>query len=122
MQAFKDWKIYLHMLIAFGVVTPLYSVSLFLPTIIKNMGYRNNTAQLMSAPPYVSACLCTILGSYAADKLKKRGVFVLGFDLIAISGFIMLLASDKPHVQYGGSFLAAAGKILDMSLFCLPDV
>jgi len=121
MQAFKDWKIYLHMLIALGVVTPLYSISLFLPTIIKNMGYKNNTAQLMSAPPYVSACLCTILASYVADKVRQRGVFILGFDVIAISGFIMLLASDKPHVQYGGSFLAAAGRTPNLPLFYVTN-
>ena len=32
MDAFKDWKIYVHMLITIGIYTPLYSVSLFLPT------------------------------------------------------------------------------------------
>jgi len=98
------------MLIAVGVVTPLYSISLFLPTIIKDMGYKNNTAQLMSAPPYITACVCTILASYFADKVKQRGVFVLGSDVVAISGFVMLLASNRPHVKYGGSFLAASGR------------
>lgn len=32
MDAFKDWKIWLHMLITIGIYTPLYSISLFLPT------------------------------------------------------------------------------------------
>ncbi len=31
-DAFKDWKIYVHMLITIGIYTPLYSISLFLPT------------------------------------------------------------------------------------------
>jgi len=38
-DAFKDWKIYVHMLITIGIYTPLYSISLFLPTIVRNMGY-----------------------------------------------------------------------------------
>jgi MFS family permease len=51
-DAFKDWKIYVHMLITIGIYTPLYSISLFLPTIIKNMGYSAETSQLMTVPPY----------------------------------------------------------------------
>jgi len=31
-DALKDWKIYVHMLITIGIYTPLYSISLFLPT------------------------------------------------------------------------------------------
>jgi len=31
-DALKDWKIYIHMLITIGIYTPLYSISLFLPT------------------------------------------------------------------------------------------
>jgi len=45
-HAIKDWKIYVHMIITMGIYTPLYSFSLFLPTIIKTLGYTNNTAQL----------------------------------------------------------------------------
>lgn len=59
-DALKDWKIYVHMLNTIGICTPLYSVSLFLPTIIKVIGngqYSANTAQLLSVPPYVVAYL-----------------------------------------------------------------
>lgn len=34
LDAFKDWKIYVHMLITIGIYTPLYSISLFLPTYV----------------------------------------------------------------------------------------
>lgn len=34
-HAFQDWKIWAHMFITFGIFTPLYSFSLFLPTIVK---------------------------------------------------------------------------------------
>ncbi|TAQ86413.1 hypothetical protein B7494_g5265 [Chlorociboria aeruginascens] len=108
-QAFRDWKIWVNMLIACGIFTALYSISLFLPTIIKDLGYSNNTAQLMTVPPYVLACMLTIGGSYAADKVKQRGIFLLVFELLAIAGFVMLLASDEPHIKYVGTFLAAGG-------------
>jgi hypothetical protein len=73
------------------------------------MGYTANEAQLMSVPPYVCACIFTIGASYYADKIRKRGVFLLAFQLIGIAGFSMLLASPKPNIQYAGTVLAAIG-------------
>src|SRR5271169_6439493 len=41
-HAIKDWKIWVHMFITIGVYTPLYSISLFLPTIVSSLGFSNN--------------------------------------------------------------------------------
>jgi cyanate permease len=109
-QAITDWKIYVHMVICMAGFCPIYSFSLFLPTIIKNMGYTANQAQLMSVPPYVVACFFTIAASFLADKFRTRGIFMLGFQLIAVTGFAMLAGSDKSHIQYGGTVLAAIGR------------
>jgi hypothetical protein len=108
-HALKDWKIYVHMLITIGIYTPLYSMSLFMPTIVKAMGYSNETSQLMTVPPYVVACLFTIGAGYAADKAKQRGIFMLAFEALGIIGFVMLVSTSNPHVQYVGTFLAASG-------------
>lgn len=89
---------------------PVYSFSLFLPTIIKNMGYSANNAQLMSVPPYVFACAFTIGGSYLADRRGQRGVFLLGFQLVAILGVTLLAASENTTIQYTGTVLAAVGE------------
>jgi hypothetical protein len=98
------------MLICMSGFCPIYSFALFLPTIIKNMGYTANNAQLMSVPPYVCACFFTILASYVADRYRKRGVFLLGFQLVAILGFGMLAGSGKSHIQYTGTVFAAIGE------------
>lgn len=108
-HALKDWKIWVHMFITIGIYTPLYSFSLFLPTIIKAMGYTNNESQLMSVPPYVVACLCTITGGYLADRTRKRGPFMIFFCVIALIGYAMLISTDAPKVQYAGVFFAASG-------------
>lgn len=73
------------------------------------MGYSANDAQLMSVPPYVCACFFTIAASWYADRVRKRGIFMLGFQLIAIAGFSMLAGTAKPRVQYAGTILAAIG-------------
>lgn len=109
------------MFITIGIFTPMYSISLFLPTIITQFGYSANKSQLLTVPPYLAACLCTILGNYAADRLRQRGLFLLGFELLAIIGFLMLVTNDMPHVQYVGFFFAASGKYQKRSLCsCTP--
>jgi cyanate permease len=110
-DALMDWKIWTHMFLTIGILTPLYSIALFLPTIVKGMGYSSNSAQLMTVPPYVIACVFTIAGSYFADKAGQRGVFLLGFEAVALAGFLMLVSTSKPHIQYGGTFLATSGKV-----------
>lgn len=64
-DAFTDWQIYLglfsrlsHRLAArlvltrskvyWGITCPLYGISLFLPSIIKDLGYKSSTAQLLT--------------------------------------------------------------------------
>jgi nitrate/nitrite transporter NarK len=109
-QALKDWKIWVNSFIAMGTFTPLYSISLFLPTIIKELGYSNNSAQLMTVPIYIVACICTIAGSYFADRAGQRGCVLLGFEFVAIIGFAMLISNGIPSTQYVGAFFAAAGE------------
>ncbi|KAF2184677.1 high-affinity nicotinic acid transporter [Zopfia rhizophila CBS 207.26] len=108
-QAIKDWKIYIHMFICMAGFCPIYSFALFLPTIIKNMGYTANNAQLMSVPPYVCACFFTIVASWVADRYRQRGIFLLGFQLVAILGFALLVSSGSSHIQYTGTVFAAIG-------------
>ncbi|KUJ11432.1 MFS general substrate transporter [Mollisia scopiformis] len=108
-DALKYWKIYIHMFITIGIYTPLYSISLFLPTIIKNMGYANEKSQLMTIPVYAVACCLIIAAGFITDRLRQRGIFMLAFEVVAITGFAMLASSNKPHVQYAGTFFAASG-------------
>ncbi|KFH41752.1 putative transporter -like protein [Hapsidospora chrysogenum ATCC 11550] len=108
-DAFKDWKIYIHMLITIGIYTPLYSISVFMPTIVRGLGYTNEIAQLMTVPPYIVACLFTIGGGWAADKHGQRGIYMMAFCLVAMIGFAILAGVDNLGAKYFGCFLIASG-------------
>lgn len=109
-HALQDWKIWVHMFITIGIYTPLYSISLFMPTIVRGLGYTDNVAQLMTVspllrvpssrllieaqvPPYVVACVFCIGGGFLADRMKTRGVFMIGFCLVAY------VAPSKPLLR-----------------------
>jgi MFS family permease len=109
MQSVKDWKTLLFAIIYMGADGALYAFSLFLPTIIQNLGYTSTTANLLSVPPYAAAAVVTVAIGYIADRTHQRGLCNIFISLFGIAGFSMLLGSSKPGVQYAGTFLGAIG-------------
>jgi MFS family permease len=82
-DAMLDCKIWTHMFITIGIYSPLYSFSLFLPTIIKDLGYSAESAQLMSAPPYVVACFFCITVNWLSDRWGQRGYCMIVCNITA---------------------------------------
>ena len=101
----------------FLIITPIYSFSLFLPTIIRALGYQAVIAQLFTVPPNFVGFLFCIAMSYASDRIRLRGIFMLIGSALAIVGYVMLLAGKTSAVQYAGTFFVAAG-IYGMSPVC----
>ncbi|KAI5866520.1 MFS general substrate transporter [Durotheca rogersii] len=107
LDAFKDWQIWVNIFVYWGIVCPLYGVSLFLPTIIRNLGYSSSTAQLMTVPVYIVAAVLAVVFAFFSDRLGKRSPFIIGFLFIMAVGFAMCISTTNPRVVYGGVFLAA---------------
>ncbi|KKY16812.1 putative high-affinity nicotinic acid transporter [Phaeomoniella chlamydospora] len=108
-SAFRDWQIWLNVIVYWGYVCPLYGISLFLPTIIKELGYKTTTAQLLTVPIYVTAGIITIVIAYIADRKRIRSPFILGGLITQLIGFIMCISTSSPGVTYAGIFIAACG-------------
>ena len=109
--ALKDWKMWIAMVQYMGCDMPLYAFSLFLPTIIKNLGWNTSVvrSQLMSVPPYAIAALVTVGIGFLADRTRARGLCNIFVSVFGIVGFALLIASSSAAVQYAGTFLAAVG-------------
>ncbi|BFZ62120.1 hypothetical protein YB2330_003199 [Saitoella coloradoensis] len=108
-QAFKDPAVYLYGVNFMGMSLPLYTLSLFLPTIIKDLGYTAAQAQLLTVPPYAIASVLTLVIAALSFRVSSRAPFIIGSAAVAIVGYIILLASHTPGVQYFGTIVAAAG-------------
>ncbi|KAI2784535.1 MFS general substrate transporter [Daldinia loculata] len=107
LAAFKDWQIWVNLFVYWGVVCPVYGISLFLPTIIRNLGYSASTAQLMTVPIYITAAILGVVFAFISDRLGKRSPFIISFFLLMIVGFSMCVSSTNPRVIYGGVFVVA---------------
>jgi nitrate/nitrite transporter NarK len=106
----KDWKTWAFAVVYMGCDGSLYAFSLFLPTIIEDLGYENSTtANLLSVPPYAAAAILTITIGWFADRTRYRGWSNIGVAVLGMIGFSMLLGSTDPGVKYAGTFLGALG-------------
>ncbi|KAI9686682.1 MAG: hypothetical protein M1820_010586, partial [Bogoriella megaspora] len=105
-MAFLDWQIWVNIVVYWGYVCPLYGVSLFLPTIIKELGYQNTTAQLLTVPIYVTAAIITVIVAWAADRKRVRSPFIVTALFFQLAGFIICISTGKAGVTYAGIFIA----------------
>lgn len=90
------------------------SMPVFLPTIIRSMGYASITAQGLSAPPYLFAFMVVLATAYYSDRLQSRSTFIvlhslfatLGYGTIALSGYYQ---SKHTWLRYLALYPATAG-------------
>jgi hypothetical protein len=92
-----------------SIVIPIYSIALFTPTIINQLGFSAANAQLLSVPPFALGCLLTVIVGIYSDKYQIRGPVVIGGAFISLVGYIVLYTQKAAGVGYIGALLAAAG-------------
>ncbi|KAI9728074.1 MAG: hypothetical protein M1834_007790 [Cirrosporium novae-zelandiae] len=108
-EALKDPKCWLYGLGFHTMSLPLYTLSLFLPTIIKELGYSAAEAQLLTVPPYALATVLTVTAAIFSERLVLRAPFIMSSSFLAMIGYIILLTCPTPGISYFGTILAAAG-------------
>ncbi|KAJ7739084.1 MFS general substrate transporter [Mycena maculata] len=108
-QAFTDWQVWLHILVYFSIVGPLYGITLFLPTIIKSFGHSVPVSQLLTVPPYVFATIVLLNSAYWSDRIKKRSPFILAGLFMCLIGFSINISNAPSGVKYFGVFFCVGG-------------
>ncbi|KAI0804538.1 MFS general substrate transporter [Irpex lacteus] len=107
--AFKDWQVWLHILIYMSIIGPLYGISLFLPSIINGFGFSVPATQLLTVPPYVFATLVLLLFAVWSDRIKMRYPFILAGLVMLTIGFAINITDVSIGVKYFGTFFCVAG-------------
>ncbi|KAK4514919.1 uncharacterized protein ATC70_002526 [Mucor velutinosus] len=110
LKALTDWKVWMYMVMFFCGSVPNTSISNFLPSIVKGMGYDDKlSANLMSAPPYVGAVFVMVAGAYSSDRRKDRAFHAIAGACICMIGYIVLTICTERAELYTGVCIAVAG-------------
>ncbi|TLD37768.1 Major facilitator superfamily domain [Venturia nashicola] len=112
-KALKDPKCYLTAAMFFSCNVAFSSMPVFLPTIIREMGYSTTASQALSVPPYLLSFVTVLLTAYASDNSRTRSPFIVFHALLACSGYILIFLAgflDLPGwIRYIGVYPATAG-------------
>jgi hypothetical protein len=107
LQTLRDPKCYLTAFMFFSCNVAFGSIPVFLPTIIRDMGFESLTAQGLTAPPYLVAFLVVITTAYYSDRLQTRSTFIIAHAILAALGYstIAILGHLKsPYPAIAGFF------------------
>jgi sugar phosphate permease len=111
--AFQDWQVYVAAVMNIGIGVPLFGISLFLPTIVNELGYTATTAQLLTVPIYSAAAVCSVTTAYFSDRAQSRFPFVFGSLFTAFVGLIITITASShggvPGVVYAGILVTVCG-------------
>ncbi|KDQ51627.1 hypothetical protein JAAARDRAFT_139858 [Jaapia argillacea MUCL 33604] len=102
--AFSDWQVWLHILIYFSIIGPLYGISLFLP-----FGYGTAVSQLLTVPPYIFATIVLLIFALWSDRIGKRSPFILAGLVMCLIGFSIQISGASSGAKYFGTFFCVAG-------------
>lgn len=92
-------RFYVHYFAYFFIGSGVASLSLFAPTIVAGLGYKDLDAQLYTVPPYAVAYGVTLFAAWLSDRLKDRGLVAgLSFVAASIAFIISGMTHSKTHL------------------------
>lgn len=107
-----DIKIYMFAIMFFLLNLVTTALAYFLPIILQSgMGFSENAAIILSAPPYYYSVLPVLLSSIVGDRFRLRGPVIVFNSVCLIVGFCMLGFAHQVTARYVGTFLATGAYV-----------
>ncbi|CAH0028714.1 unnamed protein product, partial [Clonostachys rhizophaga] len=81
----------------------------FFPTITQALGYGTTTTLLLTAPPWIWACLVSLPNAWHADRTGDRFFHYFGPAALCIIGYIISMTTKTTAPRYFSMFLMTTG-------------
>ena len=107
--ALRDGRVILLSLVYLGVVMGLYGVSLWLPQIVKAMGYTDRQVGYLLAIPYAISAGAMLLWGRHSDARGERVWHVASAAALAALGLLLSVVVTSPLLSLCGLGLASIG-------------
>ncbi|KAH0209176.1 MFS general substrate transporter, partial [Aureobasidium melanogenum] len=105
-MALKDPKIYVLMFTLTAYVVGL-SFNAFFPSLTKTLGFGYVPTLLMSAPPWVFACIVSLINAWHADRTQEKFWHIVGPICMGLVGFVINMSTLNTAGRYIALFLQA---------------
>jgi ACS family tartrate transporter-like MFS transporter len=109
LRSFWDPKVLLLSLNYFGIVTASLGMLIFLPQIVKQLGFTTMQIGWASMIPYLCGCASMIIWGWISDRTGERRWNLVGACLLAAVGLIVAGMTVGTYWALLGISIAAAG-------------
>ncbi len=107
--ALADWKCWALAFLLFWSTAGSYSLSFFLPSILKGFGFSTALSQILVTPPMILSVFCSLATALWADHVHLRSPFILGHMLLVIIGIVLIGWAQNLGPRLVGVFLMTIG-------------
>ena len=80
-------------------------MSIFLPTIVGDIGFKAVYANLMTVPVYVTAYVCLFSTAFLSDGIQQRGIPIAIAATLSGIGYILLGVLHNDKARFACTFL-----------------
>ncbi|KAF9445028.1 MFS general substrate transporter [Macrolepiota fuliginosa MF-IS2] len=87
----------------------LFGLAIFIPSIIKSLGFSPIKSQLLSVGPFATGFFVALFSSLISDRYNVRAIPIIISAILSATGFIIFLSTTRTFVLYGSLFLAVSG-------------
>jgi ACS family tartrate transporter-like MFS transporter len=108
-EMLTDKRIWIFIIPDFSIVIGLYGLGLWMPQMIKGLGFSNGQTGLLTALPYLVAIIGMVLIGRSSDKSGERVLHVAGSAALASLGFIGAAFFKSPLAVMLSFSLASLG-------------
>ncbi|KAK5994117.1 MFS-type transporter cnsO [Cladobotryum mycophilum] len=105
-MAIKDIKVWIMMFTLTAYVVGL-SFNAFFPTLTGTLGFGYVPTLLMSSPPWVFACIVSIINAWHADRTQEKFWHITAPIVMGMIGFIISMSTLNVAARYVALFLQA---------------
>ena len=81
---------------------PGQAFSIFLPLVVRGLGYSSIEANLMSVPPYVCGAVGLYIFAVSSDHHRERGYHIIAGLCITLVGLIVTVTVHSNGAKYAG--------------------
>ncbi|KAH7024692.1 major facilitator superfamily domain-containing protein [Microdochium trichocladiopsis] len=112
-----DWQTWLNIVMYFGADMSAAAISQFSPTILNELGWTANEANLRNVPIWLVGAFFAVTANILAGRLKIRFPFILfGATLCTIGWAIQLSQANPSGVRYFALYFIATGAFIQLPM------
>jgi ACS family tartrate transporter-like MFS transporter len=112
-----DKRIWIFMIPDFSIVIGLYGMGLWMPQMIKGLGFSNLQTGFVVALPFLCAAIAMVLAGISSDRSGERVGHVAGCSFIAALGLLGAVLLHNPILIVLSFCIAASGIYAALAVF-----